>query len=112
MNRRNELLAFISGLYIPVGKREEYATLRNIVLENDYRPIQDCDSMTMKKDCLIIETHGRGLYETFQGFHVTRVDIGEVGEKFADVAIYYPDIEFVIPQRIAKSNIKINVPNE
>lgn len=111
LTRKEKLLNFISSLYIPSGKREEKARLMRIVLENEYRAIEESDSGKMFRDCLIIETKGRGVYETFHGFKVCRVDIGAVGPTMADIAIFY-DSTIATPQRVARGNIKINLPNE
>lgn len=111
MTRKERLWNFIDSLYCSSSKYEEKAKLRRIVFENDYRSIEESDSGKMFRDCLIIETKGRGAYETFQGFKVCRVDIGAVGPTMADIAIFY-DSTIATPQRVARGNIKINLPNE
>jgi len=112
MNRRTQLLDYMSGLYVPKSKNNEFSQLVKIVCENDYRPINENDSGKMFRDCLIIETKGRGLYETYQSHKICRIDVGEVGGSMANVAIYENDISPVKPMKINKGNIRINLPNE
>ncbi|MBQ1347770.1 MAG: hypothetical protein IIY58_00200 [Aeriscardovia sp.] len=110
MTRRNELQTYLSGLYVPAILKKEHSLALHIILENDYRSIEEADAGKMFQDCLIIRTAGNGEREVFKGFTIARVDIGDVGEKFADVAIY-ADIDRVTPMRVKRDNIKINLPN-
>ena len=109
MTRREELTYFLNKLYCPVDKTAKLAQLRAIVAENDYRAIDEGDKNKMFRDCLIIETKGKGSRETFQDYLITRVDIGEVGSATASIAIY-KDINLVTPLKVSKDNIKINLP--
>ena len=109
MTRRTQLNNFIDSLYIPVSLRGQAAQLRRIIAENDYRPIGDEDADTMREHCLIIETKGKGLRQSFAAYHVCRVDIGEVGPDMADIAIYYEGSYKVLPKRVNRKNIKINI---
>lgn len=109
MNRREELLEFLDKIYIPVDKLNDVAILTRIVLENDYRAISEEDANTMKTDCLVIHTKGRGLRETFAGFSITRIDIASVSESMATIAIYNQDSNRFEPQRIKRMNKRINI---
>ena len=109
MTRKTELLNFLDDIYIPVYKRGEWSILRKIILENDYRTIEEADANKMYNDCLVIQTKGRGKRETFAGYLITRIDIGEVNEKYADIA-YYLDSNLACPKHIARKNIKFNLP--
>lgn len=108
--RREELIKFVDSLYCPANSRDEVALLRKIVSENDYRPIEESDAGKMFNDCLIIETKGTGSRETYNDFYICRVDVGEVGPKMADVAIYFTDSGIATPRRISKNNIRVNIP--
>lgn len=108
--RRFQLSEFMSNIYIPVSKTEDYHKIMKIIGENDYRSIQIEDSGKTFLDCLVIETKGRGKYETFQGYSIARIDIGEVTENMADIAIYPNDGTTVKPLKVKRGNIKINLP--
>lgn len=109
MNRREELLNFLDKIYIPVDKLADVANLTKIILENDYRPIEEQDTNTMKTDCLIILTKGKGLRETFSGYDITRIDIANVSEAMATIAIYNKDSNRFEPQRIKRTNKRVNI---
>lgn len=108
--RRSELFEFIEGLYVPKQLQDEFAKLRTIIYENDYRGITLDDRYTMHNDCLIIETKGKGAYETFKGFYIARVDVGSIGKDMANIAIYKPGINLAEPLKVLKGNIRINIP--
>lgn len=111
MTRRTQLNNFLDLIYKPVGLTGEIAQLRRIISENDYREIREDDTGKMFKNCLIIETAGRGLRETYKAFYIARVDIGNVGAEMADIAIYYNGSDFpATPRRVGRKNIKINIP--
>ena len=107
--RKDRLLDFIDRIYTPRALTAQINELRRIVLNGNFRAIEEQDAHTMHENCIVIETKGRGKYETFKNYYVCRVDIGDVGPVMADVAIYY-DINFASPQRVNKGNIKINLP--
>ena len=109
MTRREQLTYYLNKLYCPVDKTAKLAQLRAIVAENDYRAIEETDNNKMFRDCLIIETKGKGSRESFQDYLITRVDIGEVGSATASIAIY-KDNNLVTPLKVARDNIKINIP--
>lgn len=111
MTRRTQLMNFIEQIYKPVGSLEDVAQLRRIVAENDYREIRETDAGKMFRNCLVIETAGRGLRETYQSFYICRVDVGKVSKEMAEIAIYYKGSDYVAtPCRISRKNIRINVP--
>lgn len=109
MTRREELREYLNKIYCPVDKTAKLAQLWAIVAENDYRAIEETDKNKKFLDCLIIETKGKGSRESFQDYLITRVDIGEVGSATASIAIY-KDINLVTPLKVARDNIKINIP--
>lgn len=113
MTRRERLIDFIDSLYCPVAYRDEVALLKKIAAENDYRGIEKKDQNTMHEQSLIIETKGRGSRETYSCFYICRVDVGEVGEEMADIAIFYKDDScLATPRRVSRKNIKINILDE
>ena len=109
MTRRTQLNNYIDKLYIPVSLREKAAQLRRIVAENDYRSIESKDYGSMHENCLIIETSGRGLRETFAGYKIARVDAGKVGPEMADIAIIENGSNLATPMKVNKKNIRINL---
>lgn len=109
MTRREELREYLNKIYCPVNKTAKMAQLWQIIAENDYRAIEEQDKNKMFLDCLIIETKGKGERETFQDYLITRVDIGEVSNATASIAIY-KDINLVTPLKVSRLNIKINLP--
>ena len=109
---RARLYEYLTGLYVPVSKREEFAQLLKIVNENDYKFIEDLDEKQIFRDSLVIETLGCGIRETFKGYKICRVDVGKVGVKMADIAIFENGCDLAIPKRVAKGTIKINLLRE
>ena len=110
MTRREELLAFLDSIYVPVKLREEVALLKRIIRENDYRGIEKEDENTIHEYTLVIDTVGKGSRETYSDFTICRVDVGAVGAQMADVAIYYKGNSYMAtPKRVSRKNIKINV---
>lgn len=109
MTRREELLDFLDKIYIPVDKQVECAKLRRIILENDYRPIDRRDSETIRNNCLVILTKGKGIREAFAGFSITRIDIASVSNTLATIAIYNEGLDRFEPQRINRLNKRINI---
>lgn len=109
---RARLYEYLTGLYVPVSKREEFAQLLKIVNENDYKSIEDLDEKQNFRDSLVIETLGCGIRETFKGYKICRVDVGKVGVKMADIAIFENGCDLAIPKRVAKGTIKINLLRE
>ena len=107
--RKDRLIDFIDRIYTPRALTAKINELRRIVLNGKFRAIEDQDAHTTHENCIVIETKGRGSYETFKNYYICRVDVGDVGPVMADVAIYY-DINFASPQRVNKGNIKINLP--
>lgn len=51
----------------------------------DFREIIPSDAGTMRVQVLVLESKGKGNWETFHGSHIEMADIGQVGETFADV---------------------------
>ena len=111
MTRRIQLLQFLESIYVPVSLMEKHAELLRIVNENDYRGIEKYDEGHVFMNALVILTKGRGKFESFQGYRITRVDVGRVGKEFADLAIF-DGMNLASPVRIGKTNIKINLPSE
>lgn len=109
MTRREQLLKYVSALYVPVALREQAAQLMKIIQENDYRAIESKDEGTIHLNALIIETTGRGERETFRGYDIDRIDVGKVGPEMADIAIMKVGGTLAIPKRVNKKNIKINL---
>lgn len=112
MTRRTQLFNFLEGLYVPVSLRDEFAQLLAIVRENDYRAIEARDSNKSFNDCLIIETKGRGKWETYSEFYICRVDVGQVKKSMVDVAVLPNGSSRFAPKRVNCANIKINIPND
>lgn len=110
IERMNELRKFIDKIYVPVGLRTDYLLLLKLLNENDYKAVDESDEGKMYPNALIIKTKGRGLYETFQGYKICRIDVGHVSKTMTDIAVYESDDTPVIPMRISKGNIKINLP--
>ena len=110
MERRIELLNFLNEIYCSRDNAPSLIQCKKIVMENDYRGIKDEDENTMKQDCLIIYTTGKGKMTSYAGYAITRVDIGKVSDTFAEVAIYL-DSGIASPQRISKGNKRLNIPN-
>ena len=111
MTRRIQLLKFLESIYVPVSLIEKHAELLRIVNENDYRGIEKDDEGRIIINALVISTKGRGKFESFQGYRITRVDVGRVGKEFADIAIF-DDMNLASPTRVSKTNIKVNLPSE
>lgn len=109
MTRREKLREFIYSLYCPICMQDNRAMLLKIIAENDYRGITQYDENKMFRDCLLIFTKGKGERETYAGYQVTRVDIGSVGNIYADIAIYY-DSFLASPRKIARANLRLNIP--
>lgn len=109
MTRREKLIDFLETIYVPAKLISEAAKLRKIVLENDYREIEESDSCSINNNALIIYTKGRGSRESFQGYEITRVDIGEVSSNMVDIAIYHQEYYSVTPLRVSRKNIKVNL---
>ena len=113
MTKREKLLNYIESLYTPVSLIPEKAKLQKIVMENDYyEEIATYHQNSVHNDCLIIETKGNGSRATFKGFYIARVDIGNVGYKFADVAIYKPGCTLATPTKVTRYNKNINIPRD
>lgn len=111
MNERNKAVYdFVKGLYCPASLSEEYEQLKFDLCYVPLREIRKEDSNTIVRDCLIIKTKGRGKRETFKGSECCRVDIGEVGPKLVDLAIYYNGSNLATPRRVSRDNIRINIP--
>ena len=110
ISRMNEIREFLNKVYVPVGLKVDYLNLLSVINYGDFRRIEDSDEGKSFQNALVIYTKGRGLYETFQGYKVCRVDVGHVSNTMADVAIYESDVLPVKPLRINKGNIKINLP--
>lgn len=110
LRRNTELNDFIEGLYVPVKYREEIDLLRKLIASQEYRAIEESDAGKSFPDCLVIDTKGRGLRETYSDFTVSRVDVGDVGSEYANIAIYYKGSDLATPKRISKKNIRINIP--
>lgn len=108
--RMTELVEFLNKIYVPVDLKTTHSQLMKLLYENDYRKIENADSGKTFSNALVIETKGRGLYETFKGYSISRVDIGRVSKTMVDIAIYSNDGTPVKPIRINKGNIKINLP--
>ena len=106
--RMKELYAFLKRIYVPVDLKRLHAKLMNLVANVEFRAIDKSDSGYTYENALVIETKGRGLYETFKGYSLCRIDVGEVGNSMADIAIH--DDSIIKPLRINKGNIKINLP--
>ena len=111
MTRRNQLLQFLESIYVPVSLIAKHAELLRIVNENDYRGIEKYDEAHVFMNALIISTKGRGKFESFQGYQITRVDVGRVGKEFADLAIF-DGMTLAKPTRVSRTNIKVNLPSE
>lgn len=111
MTRRIQLLKFLESIYVPVSLIEKHAELLRIVNENDYRGIEKYDEAHVFMNALVISTKGRGKFESFQGYRITRVDIGKVGREFADIVIF-DGMTLATPKRVSKTNIKVNLPSE
>lgn len=110
MTYRNSKLAYYLGkIYCPVNLRHKLTEVQCIVKENDYREILLTDHDTMIEHCLIILTKGKGSRETFAGYRIARIDVGEVTESTAMIAVYNPDTALASPMRIARDNIKYNI---
>lgn len=50
-----------------------------------FREILPSDAGTMRTQVLVLESNGKGKWETFHGSHIEMADIGQVGETFADI---------------------------
>ena len=112
MTYRNAKLAYYLGkIYCPVNLRHKLTEVQCIIKENDYREILLTDYGSMHENCLIILTKGKGSRETFAGYRIARIDIGEVTENTAMIAVFNPDTALASPMRIARDNIKYNIIN-
>lgn len=110
-DRYEALAKYLKRLYVPKEHKEAYNNVWRIIWENPYRGIKEDDAGRYFLDCLIIETKGKGAYETFQGYKVCRVDVGSVRDTLVDIAIYSNDSSAIVtPMRVKRGNIKINLP--
>ena len=108
-NRNHEILKYLESIYIPKDRVDDLRNLRERLKEYDYREIQYIDSGKSYPLCLVIKTKGKGQYSAFAGYEITRIDVGSVSRKFAELAIYHVGCCFAYPKRVAKSNIKVSI---
>ena len=109
MNRKDELTTYLLNLYVPTKLKDSFESLLNLLKTYDPREINESDAHQMRLSCLVILTRGKGERESYQGYRISRIDFGDVGAKFADIAIFN-DSDLAEPTRIDKRNIKINLP--
>lgn len=108
MDKKERMLRFINSLYIPVNKREDCARLIEFIANNPLRDIEADDAHDVGVKLLMIETRGKGQYETFDEWTIMRADFDAIGIKYASAYVYVP-CGRGRPQRLYRNSNKIAV---
>lgn len=108
MDKKERMLRFVNSLYVPVNKREDCAKMLEFMANNSLRDIEADDAHDVGVRLLIIETRGKGQYETFDAWSIMRADFDAIGTKYASAYVYVP-CERGRPQRLYRNSNKIAV---
>ena len=68
-----------------VSKKKQMNYALYLTAKSRYRPITKADRNSVRVEVLVLESKGNPPWDSYQGFHTEKADIGNVGEKFADL---------------------------
>ena len=89
--KRDQMLDFITGLYIPKDKVDNYDGLVKYLHADtmlNFRSPNSNDAFKSRYRCLIIEVKGDSKWRTFQNWAIKYVDFNHVGKTYAEAYIY------------------------
>lgn len=105
MTRKEKTLMFLGKVYVPTKSRDKLQDLIHYLDDKEIRELTPRDEFK-EFDVLIIETRGKSLYETFQGWRVDHIYTGAIGKRFADIAVAGMNY---MPLHIGRGNLKISI---
>ena len=88
-----------------VSKKKKMNYVLYLTAKNHYRPITKADRNSVRVEVLVLESKGNPPWDSYQGFHTEKADIGKVGDKYADIFL----VESKQAVRIVYGNGKILV---
>lgn len=93
-SKRDQILEFLAGLYIPRERLDNYDKLINFMHADtmlSFRSPNSNDAFKSRYRCLIIETKGDSKWRTFQSWDIKYVDFNHIGKVYAEAYIYNMD---------------------
>ena len=84
---KKSLIDWLSSLYCPKQYRDEMSELLKLANQGKIRDFTKSDC-GVYQDIIIVNTSGHRPRESFAGYELAHADVGTMGEKMGEMAIY------------------------
>lgn len=88
MEKKERMLRFLNSMYVPKAKTDDFVKMLEFMANHDLRDVEREDTDKVGVDVLVIDSAGRGKFETFHGWIILKADFDKVSSTYANVYLY------------------------